>query len=137
MRCSVILDVYTPAVDAHAMQALVRRYWDGIWHERNLDLVDELLTDPYTRHSSAGNAVQGRDKVKKEIAQSWDLLHGATTTIEDQVVDGDRVWTRATTTGVNLQTGERSVLTWMIIHRVEDGRFAESWSASIPGVDWR
>jgi len=119
------------------LKALVRRYWDGVWGNRDLDIVDELMTDPYTRHSANGNTVLSRAQLKQEIVHSWELLHGASTTIDDQAIHGDRVWTRATSTGVNLQTGERSVLTWLLIHRVEAGRFAESWSATLPGVDWR
>lgn len=119
------------------MRALARRYWNGVWHERDLDAVDVIMTDPYTRHSAAGTAVLSRAQIKRELTQSWELLHGAQTTIDDQSISGDRIWTRATTTGVNLHTGEASVLTWLIVHRVDSGRFAESWSATLPGVDWR
>ena len=124
-------------MDPGELSALVRRYWDGVWGERDLTVLDDLMTDPYTRHSALGNHVLTREQLKQEIAHSWELLHGARTTIDDQIMGVDRVWTRATSTGVNLQTGERSVLTWLIVHRVEDGRFAESWSATLPGVDWR
>lgn len=118
------------------MQSLVRRYWDDVWGQRDLDLLDELFTDPYTRHSAAGSSVLRREQVKQEVAQSWALVHGGRTTVDDQAISGDRVWTRATTRGVNLQSGDRSVLTWLIVHRVQDGRFAESWSAALPGVEW-
>lgn len=127
---------YTPPVDPNAVQSLVRRYWDGVWRDRDLSVLEDLLTDPYVRHSSAGTSVLRHEDVKREIAASWELLHGATTTIDDQAFAGDRVWTRATMRGVNLQTGEASVLTWLIVHRVEGDRFAESWSASLYGVDW-
>ena len=124
-------------VDPDEVNALVRRYWDRVWGDRDLSVLDELMTDPYTRHSANGTSVLSRAQLKEEIARSWELLHGARTTIDDQAVAGDRVWTRATSTGVNLQTGEGSVLTWLIIHRIADGRFAESWTATLPGVDWR
>ncbi len=125
------------SMEIAAMRALAHRYWDGVWRDRDLDLVDVLLTDPYVRHSAAGSQTLRREQVKQEIARSWELLHGAQTSIDDQSITGNRLWTRATTTGVNLQTGERSVLTWLIVHRVEDERLAESWSATLPGVDWR
>jgi hypothetical protein len=123
-------------MDPAEVHELARRYWERVWGARELSELDELLTDPYTRHSTLGNKLLSREEVKQEVQQSWALLHGARTTIDDQAIAGDKVWTRATTRGVNLQTGERSVLTWMIVHRVEDGRFAESWSATLPGVDW-
>jgi ketosteroid isomerase-like protein len=124
-------------VDERAVSALVRRYWDGIWRDRDLSLVDELMADPYVRHSAAGTVRMNREQLKQDFARSWELLYGAETTVDDQAVAGDRVWTRATTTGLNLQSGQRSVLTWLIVHRIEDGSFAESWSAVLPDVDWR
>ena len=58
------------------------------------------------------------------------------TSIEDQVVSGDRVWTRATSRGVNLTTDDASVITWIVVHRIEGDRIAETWSATLPGVEW-
>jgi len=116
--------------------ALVRRYWQDVWGRQDVDLVDELMADPYIRHSAIGTTVLRRTDLKKDLAQAWRLLHGAVTTVDDQAVSGDRVWTRATTRGVNVETDKASVLTWLIVHRVEGGRLAESWSATLPGVDW-
>jgi ketosteroid isomerase-like protein len=117
--------------------AIVGRYWDGLWVRRDLSVIDALIADPYVRHSSTGTRSLSRTEFKREIKQAWQLLHDPATTIDDQVAAGDRVWTRATTQGVNLDTGEKSVLTWLVVHRVADGRLAESWSATLPGVDWR
>ena len=64
------------------------------------------------------------------------MLSRAQTTIDDRVVDGDTVWTRATSTGINRETGERAIVTWLLVQRVVDGRIAEQWVATFPGVDW-
>jgi hypothetical protein len=117
--------------------AIVGRYWDGLWVRRDLAVIDELIAEPYLRHSSAGTRSLTRAELKREVRGAWRLLHDPATTIDDQVAEGDRVWTRATTQGVNLDTGERSVLTWLVVHRIADGMLAESWSATLPGVDWR
>ncbi len=58
------------------------------------------------------------------------------TTIDDRAVDGDRVWTRATSKGINRETGERSLVTWLIVQRIDGGRIAEHWVATFTGVDW-
>lgn len=116
---------------------LVRLYWDEVWGQRRLELIDELMADPYTRHSAAGTRRMRRSELKDEFVQYWRVLFNASTTVDDQAIAGDRVWTRATMKGVNLDAGGvPNVVTWLIVHRVQDGRFVESWSATLPGVDW-
>ena len=124
-------------MDQQAVTGIVRRYWDGLWNRRELGVIDELIGEPYVRHSSAGTRSLTRAEFRREVANSWQLLHDPATTVDDQVTEGDRVWTRATTTGVNLDTGDTSVVTWLVVHRVAGGRIVESWSATLPGVDWR
>ena len=124
-------------MDTENPRVIVGRYWDGLWRRRDLAVVDEVIGEPYVRHSSAGTRAVTRAEFKRDLKEAWRLFHDATTTIEDQVADADKVWTRATTQGINLDTGETSVMSWLVIHRVEAGLLVESWSATLPGVDWR
>jgi ketosteroid isomerase-like protein len=117
-------------------QALLRSWWDRVWGEGDLDALDEILTDPYTRHTSAGSETITRAAYKAKLANSQRLLYRPDTTVEDEVIVGDKIWTRATSTGLNLDTGEVATITWMTIHRVEDGRLAEAWIAALVGVKW-
>jgi ketosteroid isomerase-like protein len=123
-------------VDDNEARALVRRWWDGIWREGHLDLVDELCTDPYTRHTGMGTERLSHDEYKQKLVQTQRVLRGAVTTIDDEVVAGDKVWSRATSRGVNLDAEHGQVMTWMVIHRIEDGRLAEVWAATLPGIEW-
>jgi hypothetical protein len=116
---------------------VVARFWDGLWTRRDLGVVDEVVGEPYIRHSAGGTRSVNRAEFKRELAAAYRLLHDASTTIDDQAATGDRVWTRATTKGINIDSGEMSVLTWLTEHRVADGRIVESWTATLPGVDWR
>lgn len=124
-------------MEEEAATATVTRYWHDLWTRRDLDVIDELFAEEYVRHSSAGTKVLRRDDLKKEVRAAWRLLHDAVTTVDDQAVDGDRVWTRATTAGINVDTGEPSVLTWLVVQRLANGRIVEAWNATLPGVDWR
>jgi SnoaL-like domain len=124
-------------VEAEDARAIVERYWDGLWRRRDLSVVDDLIGEPYVRHSSAGTRSLTRAEFKRELTRAWQLLSSPATTIEDQVADGTKVWTRATTQGLNLDTGEPSVVTWLVVHRLGGGRIVEAWIASLPGVDWR
>jgi ketosteroid isomerase-like protein len=112
------------------------RWWTAIWRDGDLDAVDELFTDPFTRHSSAGSETMPRAAYRARLAEVQRVLSNATTTVDDRAVVGDRVWTRATTRGLNLETGERAILTWMLVQRFEGGRIAEQWAATVPGVEW-
>ena len=54
--------------------------------------------------------------------------------VEDQVAEGDRVFSRVRTVGTNTgplmgkaPTGKRVELRWMTLHRFRDGRVAEEW----------
>ena len=66
------------------------------------------------------------------------MLHHPVISVDDQAVSGDRVWTRLTIEGVDLDVGETRVMTWLQVFRVDaDGRLAESWVLHAMGVDWR
>ena len=124
-------------MEAEDAREIVERYWDALWRRRDLAVVDDVIGEPYLRHSSAGTRSLKRAEFKRELKRAWQLLDSPATTVEDQVADGDKVWTRATTQGVNIETGEPSVVTWLVVHRVVGGRIVEAWIASLPGVDWR
>ena len=115
--------------------ALVRRWYD-IWREDDLSVVDQLCTDPYIRHTGMGTERLSLAEYKKKLAQTTRVLKGAVTTIDDFVVDGDKVWSRATSRGVNLDTVDKSVMSWIVVHRIEDGKLAEVWAATVAGVEW-
>jgi len=120
-------------------RALVAR-WFEIWRANDLGIVDEIFADPVIRHTGRGTERLSRKDYKGRLVQVQRVLRGARTTIDDQVVAGDRVWTRATSRGVNLETPDSepaTVMTWMMIHRIADERIAESWTTTLAGIDWQ
>ena len=40
--------------------AVSQRWWDEIWRDGNLDAVDELFTEPLTRHTGSGTESTSR-----------------------------------------------------------------------------
>ncbi len=116
--------------------AVSQRWWDEIWRDGRIDAVDELFTEPLVRHTGSGTETATRAAYKARIAEAQRVLSRVQTTIDDRVVDGDTVWTRATSTGINRETGERSLVSWLLVQRVVEGRIAEQWVATFPGVDW-
>jgi len=111
-------------------------WWNEVWRDGNVDAVAELFTDPFRRHAATGSETITTAEYRERLAKIQRVLARAVTTIDDRVVSGDRVWTRATTRGLNLETGERAALTWLLVQRFEGDRIAEQWSATLPGVEW-
>lgn len=118
------------------MLAVSQRWWDDIWRDGRLEAVDDLFTEPFLRHTGTGSEPESRVAYKARLAEFQRVLSRAETTIDDRVVDGDRVWTRATSRGINRETGERSLVTWLLVQRIDGGRIAEHWVATLTGVDW-
>jgi hypothetical protein len=128
--------VQSAAVDEDDALALVHRWWDEMWGTGNFDLLDELVTDPVVRHTGAGTEVTTRAAYRARLIELQRTLHRPRTTIDDVAVAADRIWARLTSRGLNLETGERSVLTWMMEFRVVGDRIAELWVLGANGVDW-
>jgi ketosteroid isomerase-like protein len=125
-----------PAVFEETARQLLRDWWDRVWGEGDVAALDELITDPYIRHGVSGTEVLRRGDYKAKLVQYQRVLHRPVTTVDDSAVAGDRIWIRATSRGLNLETGMPSVMTWIGVHRIEDGRLAESWLTALPNVDW-
>lgn len=118
------------------MVALSDRWWQSVWTDGDLDVLDEIITDPFVRHSAAGTAVTSCAEYKRLLAGFQRVLHRPVTTIDARDIFGDRIWTRATSRGVNLEAGEPAVVTWLMLQRVDHGRIAEHWTLSVTGVHW-
>jgi hypothetical protein len=128
--------IRSPTVTDDLARRLMRAWWDRVWGEADLAVLDEILADPYVRHTSAGTEALSPTAYKAKLVQYHRVLHKPVTTIDDEAVTGDRIWNRATSRGINLETGDVALVTWFIQHRIADGRIAESWIATLGGVDW-
>jgi predicted SnoaL-like aldol condensation-catalyzing enzyme len=117
-------------------EALVRRYWDEVWAQGRLEVIDELFAEPYIRHNRNGNQAVSLEQLKKGMVQYWRTLRDPKPTIEDLAVAGDRVWTRLSISGFDSESERQFVVSWLQVFRVEDGRLAEAWTMTLPDVDW-
>ena len=114
---------------------VVRAYWERVWNDGDVDAIDGLIADPYIRHTAAGSAVRDHKQVRKDMARYLRAVYKADVTVEDLAVSGDRVWSRLTLRGVNVETEETMVISWLHVARVVDGLIVEAWNLNAP-VDW-
>jgi hypothetical protein len=114
----------------------MRTWWERVWGDGDLAALDALLADPYVRHTSVGTETLSIAAYKAKFVQYQRVLHKPVTTVYDEAVGPDRIWNRATSRGLNLETGDVAVVSWFIEHRIADGRIAETWIATLAGIDW-
>ncbi len=107
--------------------ATVERWCRDVF-EGDLDLLDELFTYPYVLHSARGTVSHDPESRRQAVAAAMENIPGLRWEIHDIVARGDRVACRLTGTGASAKTGEREFRgTWLEIHRLVDGRIAETW----------
>ncbi len=114
-------------------KAILRRYLDEVWNERNLGIIDELIADDYVQH--AVGIAPGKEGVRQFFARLSAAFPDAQQTVEDMIGEGDKVvwrWTiRATHRGEFLgiaATGNEVTLRGISIVRIADGKLAEHWN---------
>jgi predicted ester cyclase len=117
-------------------KAIVRRFLEGIFSQRNPDVVDELAAPDFVVHdpsSEAGDVdAQG---VKEWIAWSHGAFPDLRVTIEDQVAEVGNVATRWTVRGTHqgemmgaAPTGNQVTFTGTQTDCISGGKIVESWS---------
>jgi hypothetical protein len=114
--------------------ALVERWWE-IWRDGDVDLLDEVVTDPFTRHGAQGTVTWAREDLKQRIAEYRLSMRLATVRIDGYAVSDGHVWSRATMRGVNLRSQEPFTMSMLQECRVEGDQLAETWLLNA-GVDW-
>lgn len=118
-----------------ANERLGRRYFEDVWNEGRLDVLDELLAPTYINHTpSVPNPPPGPEGLKpivRAIRTAFPDLHYE---IEDLIATEDRIVMRVVMTGTHLgdlfglpATGRRVRVNQINIERIENGRIAEHW----------
>ena len=123
------------AVSAEDNKALVRRFVDEVQSAGNIDLIDEICSPEFVNHSAPPGIPADREGIKILTANVRQAFPDSYFTVEDMMVEGDKVATRKTFHGthegefVGIPPSGRSVSMGLIdIVRVSEGRVVEHWS---------
>jgi len=125
-----------------ASRLLVKRYFEELFNERELDRVDEIVTKNYVEHAVAPfdnrepGLVDGPDTMRQTVAWLVAQYPDLHMRIEAVVAEGDLVVARVLSEGTNLgklngvlpATGKRFSARQSHWFRVETGRLAEHWA---------
>lgn len=116
-----------------ANKALIRRFVDEIFVQRQSKAVDELLSDDFVSHTwrSTGD---GKGDLRRAIERLSEVLADVRLTVEDMIAEGDRVAVRLTAQATQvgpfmglLPSGKSYSISEIHIFRVRGGKVNEHW----------
>jgi len=110
-----------------------RRLIEEVFNQGRMEVADELVA-PNAVERQRGGAGDGPEGVKRTASILRSAFRDFSLTIEDLVVDGDKVWARQRGGGTNTgsffghpPTGITAYIEVFDVVRFEDGRIAEHW----------
>jgi steroid delta-isomerase-like uncharacterized protein len=114
-------------------KAALRRFYEEVFNQGDLDVLDELTTADFLDHDP-GNPTHDRDGVKRVAAAIRAAFPDVHFTADDVLADGEKVVGRFTMRGTHRgeflgvpATGSPVTVTGMDIVRFSHGRAVEHW----------
>jgi steroid delta-isomerase-like uncharacterized protein len=117
-------------------KVLVRRFYEDAWNKHNPAVVDEIYAADFVdRSPDIPGIPHTREGLKQFMGVYLRAFPDATITVEDQLVEGDRVvtrWTgRGTQTGEFMEmspSGKKVAVQGVQIDRFSGSKIVESWT---------
>jgi predicted ester cyclase len=104
-----------------------------IWNERNLEMIDEIISEDYVGHYDM-SPVHGREAYKQYLLGLFASFPDVHITVEKVFAEGDLVAFVATAAGTHLgpfgpapATGNPMKVQALVIRRMADGKIVELW----------
>jgi predicted ester cyclase len=112
-----------------------QRYFEALWNQRDFSVIDDWVTPDYIGHyTSRPEPVRGTAGFRAMAEELFTGVPDLRMTIEDSLVDGDRVVSRVTASGTHggvlsgyAPTGLRVTTSFVAIERYVNGLCAEEW----------
>jgi predicted ester cyclase len=126
-------------MSAKDLKALEHHFYDE-WNKGKaalLAVIDETCAINIVFHSGMGGDIRGIKDFKQYMSEFCDALPDIHVTIDDMIVEGDKIAMRYTMTGTHkgeimgIRPTNKKVTDWMIgIDKVVGDKFVESWARS-------
>ncbi len=121
---------------AEENKALVRRWFEDLFNEGNLDVADEIIAPNHLGHDPTLPDLPIGPEGQKQLVNLYrSAFPDARITIEEQVAEGDTVVTRWTGRGTHqgelmgvAPTGNQVTVTGIDIAHISEGKVVETWT---------
>jgi predicted ester cyclase len=111
--------------------------WIKEWNKGKaaiMGAIDELVAIDYVEHDGTGEETHGLKDYKKSISELFSAFPDIHLTLDDMVVEGDKVVARFTFSGTHKgvfmgmpPTNKKWTMWGIYIDRIAGGKFVESW----------
>lgn len=115
-------------------RAVILKYYDVVWDKRQPQAIDELFASGYLNHAGARGVLAGPAGIRKNYDSLVTAFPDVRFTLDDILVDGDKVVVRYTMLATHEgefqgkpATGRAVTVPGIGIYRVADGQIQESW----------
>jgi steroid delta-isomerase-like uncharacterized protein len=123
-------------MSAEENKAIVRRFIEEVFNQRNVEAVDTYMTSDYVDHVVPPGVPPTRAAFKQFIGMFLAAFPDFHYTIEDELAEGDKVVNRLTARGTQQgefqgipATGKHATWTEIHIGRMAGGQIAEHWGS--------
>ena len=124
-------------MSAEDNKALIRRFVEQGWNQKNLVLFDELTASNFSHYDPDFPDVRTCEDYKQWFTANRNAFPDFQLTIDSMIAEGDQVATRWTFRGTNTgdivtpmplpATGKRVTVSGVTISRIIGGKIAENW----------
>ena len=122
-------------MSAEQNKANARRFYEEVWNQGNLDVIDQLADPNVVGHDPVGGEIRGREALRQFVSGNRTAFPDLRITIEDQVAEGDKVVTRWSSRGTHkgdlmgiAPTGKQTRVTGISIDRYSGGKVVEDYT---------
>jgi predicted ester cyclase len=116
----------------------IHRWFEEVWNQKNEAAVDEMLADGSTAHGlteTDGSPITGPESFKRFHRSFVSAYPDLRVTVEDTIVEGDKIVARCRVSGTHggegiglMPTNRQVEFTGVAIVRVMDGKILEAWN---------
>jgi steroid delta-isomerase-like uncharacterized protein len=124
---------------ASESKAIVRRFYEELWNERQIEIADEIFApDCVTHQLQSGSEDVGvprnAEAIKHHVAGWLAGFEDLRFEVEEMFSEADKVFSRCVAHGNHTgtwfgirPTGKRISIRMVVIHRIQNGKIAEDW----------
>jgi predicted ester cyclase len=117
-----------------ANKAVIRRFYEEVFNQKNMATIDELISPKHVDHAAPPSLPGGPEGTKQLIGMYLTAFPDLHYTIEDLIAEDEKVVVRFTMRGTQrgplmgiAPTNKQVTFSGIVIDRIEDGQFVETW----------